>query len=453
MRSFTRHSIVRNKDRGAVLAWVAILLFCFIAFTGFAIDYGYIYFTGQRLQNAADAAALAGAHQIHEDPSAARAAAKAVASANEAGGATVELALNTSNVSTGDIVLGVYDKSSRTFTASSDSATINAVLVNARRQSGSLNGALPLFFGALLGRSNADVARWAIAFAEGGPANADVIALNSKDAQSFYLYGNGYLDLLGGKAQVNSTHKTQAVLFQGSSITYKFGSMDIVGHYDERGNPQIPNLSDIHEDEDAIADPLATLPEPVPADYVRNNSKINGGTSASPKRFASGYYPNGLDLQAGHSVILEPGVYVIDNGFQINGNATLKGSGVMIFLRTGSVKDNGTGQVYLTPPTSGTYANIQFFQARTNTTMATFNGTSTWKGAATDDTSTTEVNEATAGTGTLYFPKATVELGGTGDMWVNGLISDKIIVYGSGRKTVTGGYNGEEGTGSVYIVE
>ena len=76
--------------------------------------------------------------------------------------------------------------------------------------------------------------------------------------------------------------------------------------------------------------------------------------------------------------------------------------------------------------------------------MAHFNGTGLLTGEAAD------VN---SGAGTLYFPKATVHLNGTGDMFMDSLIADKIDVGGDGRKTITRGYDGRNGGDEVYLVE
>jgi hypothetical protein len=127
----------------------------------------------------------------------------------------------------------------------------------------------------------------------------------------------------------------------------------------------------------------------------------------------------------------------------------------MFYLLNGSVKDNGTGQVYLTPTDIEPYAqhHLQFWQAAGNTEMATYNGTTLWTSSAEDDPETSDIDESTQGTGTLYFPDATVELGGTGDMYFNGLIADKIVVYGDGMKHVTSGWDGDEGGEKVWLVE
>ena len=60
--------------------------------------------------------------------------------------------------------------------------------------------------------------------------------------------------------------------------------------------------------------------------------------------------------------MLNPGVYVLENGFRVNGSATLTGTGVTIYIKSGAVFTNGNCNIYLTPPTGGTYAGISFFQ-------------------------------------------------------------------------------------------
>src|SRR5437762_7435260 len=102
--------------RGGMLVYTAIVIFVLIGFVGLAIDWGYMTWTAQNLQNAADAAALAGAQQVwwsHDD---ARAAAISFAGRNYAGGKTVQLKSNDVNDAAGDLVIGHYDRDAHTFT-------------------------------------------------------------------------------------------------------------------------------------------------------------------------------------------------------------------------------------------------------------------------------------------------------------------------------------------------
>jgi Flp pilus assembly protein TadG len=56
------------RRRGAAIIFVAFVLFLLIAMAGLAIDVGYVYTVRNELQNAADAAALAGAQVLYDDP-------------------------------------------------------------------------------------------------------------------------------------------------------------------------------------------------------------------------------------------------------------------------------------------------------------------------------------------------------------------------------------------------
>jgi hypothetical protein len=451
-------TILRAR-RGAVAAYTAIVLIVLVGFLGLAIDWGYMTWTALKLQNAADAAALAGAQQVWNSHSDARAAAINLANLNEAGGKSVMLDENAANNPNGDIVIGKYDRTNGTFTETTDPQVANAVKVVARRKTGSKGGPLPLFFGPLFGKFSAEVARYGIAVAIGGPAEDSVIALNAHDPKSFYIWGNGYFDLGEGSAQVNSGNDGGAT-FQGTNLTFIAGNVNMVGSWDEKGNPNL-NSVDLNPHEPYVDDPLAGLPtpeikSPMTPDFI---DPVSSGITY----YYPGYYPKGLHLNNDDNAFLYPGVYILENGtnkasdpaFDIAGHARLTGYGVMFYIKFGNVEINGTGDIHLTadgipddPATltvnESVYSGIQFFQARNNKAEAHFNGTGILSGTEGDPDS---------GTGTLYFPKATVKLNGTGDMTIESLISDKIEVGGDGRKMVLKGYDGNEGGDEVYLVE
>jgi hypothetical protein len=226
-----------------------------LGFLGLALDWGYTLWVAGQLQNAADASALAGAQQVYDSHSAARTAAINIASANYAAG-SVQLWPNPTNESDGDGVVGFYDADTRTFT-STDQANANAVYVLARRNEGAKAGALPLFFGPIFGKDTADVVRFAIAVAEGGPNYASVIALNPSDPKTFHLQGNAAL-FVSGAVQVDSTHR-QAAYYNGTPITFTADEVNIVGEHDIKGRPNLPDQNDF---EPYVADPLADLPQP-----------------------------------------------------------------------------------------------------------------------------------------------------------------------------------------------
>jgi hypothetical protein len=62
---------------------------------------------------------------------------------------------------------------------------------------------------------------------------------------------------------------------------------------------------------------------------------------------------------------MAPGTYYIDGGLELKGSTSLTGNGVTIFS-TGKkgMKFKSTGDITITPPSSGTYSGISLFQDR-----------------------------------------------------------------------------------------
>ena len=63
MHNYTKFLTKKWRQKGAIIAFTALLLPMLIVGTGLAVDLGHVYVHYSRLQNAADAAALAGAHE------------------------------------------------------------------------------------------------------------------------------------------------------------------------------------------------------------------------------------------------------------------------------------------------------------------------------------------------------------------------------------------------------
>jgi Flp pilus assembly protein TadG len=166
-----RHSTQSRRGMSAPL--LALLLIPLMGMIAFSVDIGYMITVRTELQNAADAAAMAGAqqlmtpyaqyytpgqtqsqkHTVFDDAlSIAKSTAKAVSVKNTAGGVNI-------NLQDGDVKVGYYDGANFTASSSwSDGATFpNSVQVLARRDTtggSSSNGAVPLFFGPIFGMQN-----------------------------------------------------------------------------------------------------------------------------------------------------------------------------------------------------------------------------------------------------------------------------------------------------------
>ncbi len=103
---------------------------------------------------------------------------------------------------------------------------------------------------------------------------------------------------------------------------------------------------------------------------------------------------------------MAPGVYIIaGGGFNVSGNASLMGSGVLIdntggkFPGTGggygAISVSGNASIQLSAPTTGPYAGILIFQSGDNTQAITISG-----------------NGSLGLNGTIYAPAALMNLGG-----------------------------------------
>ena len=142
------------KRRGAMAILIAVMLIALFAFLAFAVDLGNVYVTRSQLQSAADSAALAAVQQLAEgkSQSEARSAAVDFAKLNEPNNGDVLV--------TGDVTLGVWNNSTRTFTATSSSP--NAVQTVVRRD-GANTSSVSTSFAKLFGIDSTKVTATAIA--------------------------------------------------------------------------------------------------------------------------------------------------------------------------------------------------------------------------------------------------------------------------------------------------
>lgn len=399
-----------HRRQGMAVVWMIATAFVLIGFTGLATDTGYVYLTAHHLQNAADAAALAGAYRVRASVSAAQQAAISTAAANKAAGASVQLAANPNNTAGGDVVVGVYDRNSATFTPTTTSP--NAVQILARRTGGSPSGPLSLLFGPLFGVKTTDVYRSAIAMA-GGTFGAGLILLDPHASPALQMTGSGSRPKVvvnGGGIQVNSDSAT-AIGWNGNPTILADSGVNVVGNDTAFAGSGVYS-GPIDVSAPVAPDPLASLPpptKPAAAPAPVKNGKI---TNLKP-----GYYNK--NFPSGN-LVLASGIYYVDGGISLGGNNSLDGTaGVMIFLNTGGISMGGNSGYTITPMSTGTYAGISFYQARGNTSADTLQGTS-----------------GITNSGTLYFPSAAVSLAGTPNAYGSQLIAGTLSVQGNAQTII-----------------
>lgn len=188
MDAHRKVTIFRN-ERGVALLLVALLLLGICGFLALAIDIGYRHVAKGQLQNAADAAALAGAARLDPSgkiataPTDARATALEFAAKNKTASKDVAISSDGSNSlsESNDVRLGNWSPLTRVFEPGAN--PVNAIQVRARRTGAtdvggaSIGGPLDLIVAPLLGTRWAQIGVSAIATAHRGPRAGFYIAL------------------------------------------------------------------------------------------------------------------------------------------------------------------------------------------------------------------------------------------------------------------------------------
>jgi len=162
--------ILKNR-RGIAIVYITLALFALIGMAALAIDVGYFYVVKSQLQNAADSAALAGVSGLKggvginpfANETTARYRAQSFAQQNKAAGTPVLLDLNTANATTGDIVIGCWNKPADTM--NTGCGRPNSIEVITRRSSDAVVDPSPVgtFFGKIFNISTVNIKATAVA--------------------------------------------------------------------------------------------------------------------------------------------------------------------------------------------------------------------------------------------------------------------------------------------------
>jgi Flp pilus assembly protein TadG len=425
MLNFARPPFVPppRSRRGSIAIFVAIAALVLIGVMGLAIDTGYTLTARAQLQNAADAAALAGAAELatpgQTDYDKVRAAAVTVAARNFVVGCCptgVVLDSNPKNDPAGDIVVGKWKLDSGTGTYSFDPTdpAPDAVQVRARVGASSKNSPLQLFFGPLFGQSIGEGGRSALARL--GSANDPfVLVLDPSQSGALTISGSAKLQLSSGAIQVNSSDACGLQLNSASSLLAQ--KIKVVGNSCSSG----AITGSVSTGAPVFADPLSSIPEPSIVGMPAQGAITSAGT------YSPGYYAGGIKLTGGTASLL-PGIYVIGSanpgkGITLTGSGVLDGDGVMLFIQGPAdlTTSGGGAGMRLTPPTTGTYAGITIFQARSNTTGSSIHGSGT--------------NDIQ---GIIYMPAAELDIAGTSNDSFGRLVVGSLKIAGGATHTVTG---------------
>jgi Bacterial Ig-like domain (group 3)/Matrixin len=227
-----------------------------------------------------------------------------------------------------------------------------------------------------------------------------IVVLDPTASGALSLSGNASINI-PGSVVVDSSSKTALTESGNAQITA--AGIQVVGSAQKSGNATwspapITGAA-------LVSDPLAGLAAPTggPA-----QGSVNlGGNSVLA--INPGIYTQ-INVSGNAKLTLNPGVYILaGGGLTVSGNASVSGSGVTLYNTEsafpsaggtyGGITLSGNGTFNLTAPTSGPYAGVVLFQARTNTRAIALRG-----------------NAAEGLGGTVYAPAALLYLSGNASL-------------------------------------
>ena len=360
----------KRGQSGQALIMMSYGVLFLSAIAGLVVDLGFGYYRKQVLQAAVDAAALAGATQ----------ASSAGGSVTcNSGGIVCQTATPCTSATTGSnfysaCKYGVYNgtTNSALSIAAGNSSPYGGIGVN-YWVTATATESLPLSFLRVLGMDSSTVTATATAASvtlsrsgadvsgTGAASGACIYVLDPTVGQAFNMNGSNITTGCG--VYVNSNNTTNAVFGNGSSLSVGSASLNMVtgaGLFcNGCGSMPTPARGS------AVPDPLASLPAPSFSGCNYTNYSYNGSTGAT---LNPGVYCGGISMNGSGRITFTSGMYILNGGgLKINGTEAVTGSQVFFYntssgYASGPLLLNGSGSQTLTPPTSGTYQGILFYQ-------------------------------------------------------------------------------------------
>jgi Flp pilus assembly protein TadG len=333
--------MIRPKNQaGQVLPLIAVTLTVLLGASGMAVDNGYWQYAQRQQQSAADAAAVGGAQALAQagcpNQSVAQSAAQNDALSN---------GFSSSNVSV------VNPPTTGAYAGNGCAVTV------------SISANHPSYFARLFGKPDMPVTTQATA------------QLVSNNNTVITLLGNNQTSTIGGNVSAPGGSIFTNGTFSCGSVTITAGAIGYAGTAPSCGKASFGS---------ATPAPSAPVTNPCPeitaCSFMTNNPPpaTNCQTLQANMNptIAPGCY-NQLTVGGCGTVTLEPGVYVLNGTSQFSGSSFV-GTGVTFYVTA-----NGTPPDFsqatsatISPPTSGSYSGVLYYQVPANTNAPNFAGSS-----------------------------------------------------------------------------
>jgi hypothetical protein len=323
---------------------IAVALAVLMGFGGMGVDVGYWEYVQRQQQSATDAAALGGAQELAHT-----------------GCTSVSAATTGANADAGR-------------NGFSNSANVT-ITVQTPPQSGPYAGSSCAVYVSIKNNHVASFFTRLFGLASGQNETTEAVA--KADPQ-----GNGCIYMLAPNQNTNfqgtNLRAATCSVYIDGSANFNGGAADaaFIGEANYTGSNNGGTFDG--------AAPVAMLPieDPCPevagCAYLAANPPSTSpctGSYAGNGVLTPGCYSN-FNLN-GATVTLAPGTYVFPGSSNFNG-ASITGNGVTIYMPAGATTNfNQVNSVALTPPSSGNYAGVTFYQVPGNSNGVNFNGSST----------------------------------------------------------------------------
>lgn len=262
-----------------------------------------------------------------------------------------------------------------------------------------------------------------------------MLALNSSAQDAISVFGTADIKSPNCSIQANST--SSSALKTSGNATVKAGSVAVAGSYNGNNITPTPKTGAA-----AFSDPLASQ---FATDYTAAYSKAvlryssnstmtfaNGTTTLQPGR-----YKSGMRIDNGSTVVMSPGIYIIDAGaLEVRSGGVLNATGGVTIVLTGSNQSIlyilGGGSINVKAPASGSFAGIAIAQHPSVLPSTKYSNTVIGGGQLNIE-------------GIIYMPKQNFYVTGNGSGTVTNLsttakqfaiVADTITVQGNGQVNV-----------------
>jgi Flp pilus assembly protein TadG len=411
--------LTHTLERGQAMMVFALAVPVLLGVIGMAVDLGFVAHQRTQEQNAADAAALAGADILLNGGSTSAVQSAAISYAQNNG------------YPSGEVTVQIPPQSG----PHTGQSGFVAVLIQHKQ---------PTFFVRAVRINSVNVTARAVAGYVPVPENYALVLLDKTMCSSYSQTSGSTLNIVGGGLMDNSSCQPSGSQGGGSTLNasvinyYSSGSWSLSNNSTTSVPPAPTGVQ--------ISDPLTSLAAPPLGTPAQGSS----GTATNPKltqievtgsgntTLYPGTYYGGLKItgSGNGTVTFSPGTYIFagggsnSGGFDYSGNATISGSGVTFYntsdpqsssssnIPCGGYSITGGGTLNLSAPTSGPYADMLFWQ---------------------DPACSAQMKYAGSGyttTGVIYLPSAQLNVSGGGALGALQIIVDSFSYSGSASLTI-----------------